>query len=56
MGTAIVFFIGLLMGASIGAVTMALAILSKSSDDGLEYFLVKMNKAQADHWNASHPE
>ena len=33
MGATIAFILGLVMGASIGALAMSLAILSKSSDE-----------------------
>ena len=46
MSTAIVFFIGLLMGASIGAVAMALAILSTSSD---KYLFARTDEAHTGH-------
>lgn len=52
MSPTMAFFVGMIIGSIMGTLSVALAVIAKQSEE--DYFLVKMNKEQADHWNANH--
>lgn len=54
MTATMAFFVGMALGSLMGLLSMSLAVIAKSSEE--DYTLLKMNKAQADHSDPSHPE
>lgn len=51
MSPTMALFVGMIIGSIMGTLSTALAVIAKQSED--DYFLVKMNREQANHWNAT---
>ena len=49
MSATVALFAGMILGSLMGALSVSLAVMARRSEE--DYFLVKMNKEQANHWN-----
>jgi len=49
MSATAALFVGMILGSLMGALSVSLAVIARRSEE--DYFLVKMNKEQANHWN-----
>ena len=52
MSATAALFVGMVLGSLMGALSVSLAVMAKYSEE--DYFLVKMNREQANHWNTIH--